>query len=221
MGGRLRAGRILFGARQRESPPSSPSCPPHRPSSHLKPALGHSVHVPPHGAGGCGCGRGRALQCAECKARRPGAGPRVPGAGGSRRAEGWGSLPGRETSRLRLGLLRLPAAPVAATKARRLLFFRLNLNFNPKQKHSPPASNAAPHWAEPRSTRGGGRGEDRAAAAAARDHPSPIPSAATTAAWELAERDRGGGCTAQLSPRRQPSQGEAGKCQSVCVYLYG
>lgn len=57
-------------------PPETP------PSSHLKPALGHSVHVPPHGASGCG--PGRALRRAECKDRGQGR-PRSSGSGRRRR----------------------------------------------------------------------------------------------------------------------------------------
>lgn len=76
------------------------------PSSHLKPALGHSVHVPPHGAGGCG--RGRVLRRAECKDEAPRAGQGVPGPGEGRGTAGRARRRGGETSRLRLGLLHLP-----------------------------------------------------------------------------------------------------------------
>lgn len=83
----------------------TPNHPP-PPSSHLKPALGHSVHVPPHGAGGCG--RGRALRRAECKDEGPRAGPGAPGPGGGRGAAGRDRQRGGGTSRLKLGLLHFP-----------------------------------------------------------------------------------------------------------------
>lgn len=82
--------RAAQGRRLRESdclgceswPSPSPETPP---SSHLKPALGHSVHVPPHGASGCG--PGRALRRAECKDRGQGR----PRSSGSRRRRRQGS----------------------------------------------------------------------------------------------------------------------------------
>lgn len=55
------------------------------PSSHLKPALGHSVHVPPHGAGGCG--RGRALRASGVQRREA---PGRPGSYGTWRRQGSG-----------------------------------------------------------------------------------------------------------------------------------
>lgn len=73
-GGSVRGGR--FGMREPD-PSSSRRLSP--PSSHLKSALGYSVHVPPHGAGGCG--PGRALRRAECTDLGPRTGPGVPGRG--------------------------------------------------------------------------------------------------------------------------------------------
>lgn len=90
-GGRIGGGwRAAQGRRLRSSYclgcESWPSPPPETPpSSHLKPALGHSVHVPPHGAGGCG--PGRALRRAECKDRGQGR-PRSSGSGRRRRQQG-------------------------------------------------------------------------------------------------------------------------------------
>lgn len=72
-GRRLRSGDCLGCESWPSTPPETP------PSSHLKPALGHSVHVPPHGASGCG--PGRALRRAECKDRGQGR----PGSSGSGR----------------------------------------------------------------------------------------------------------------------------------------
>jgi hypothetical protein len=98
----------------------------------------------------------------------------------------------------------------------------LSLNFNPKQKHSPPASNAAPHWAEPPGPRNAGGGEERsAAAAAARAHPSPTRAQSRTVRPRAAGA-RGGSGASPLPPPRQassPGEGEAGKCLSVCVFV--
>lgn len=51
------------------------------------------------------------------------------------------------------GVRKAGAAPGCAASARRV---RSGLNFNPKQKHSAPASNARSHWPAPGTARGGG-----------------------------------------------------------------
>lgn len=211
----------IFGAQERESPCSRRPSPPPPPGSHLKPALGHSVHVPPHGAGGCG--RGRALRRAECKDWGPGAGPGVPGRGGGRGTAGRGRRRGGETSRLRPGLLHLPQS----RRRRRLLVASSSLpsaSTSTQNKNTPhlPATPLLIGQNRPGlGTPWGGEEEERAAAAA-RDHPSPTPGRSPRrSAREQPERGGGGGASPLLPPKHAspPREGEAGKCLSICVYL--
>lgn len=118
-------------------------------------------------------GAARAGRCGVWSAKTGArAGPGVPGAGG-----GGGKAPLALPTRRR----DCSSAAGASTTARgvrgrddcqSLARSSQSLNFNPKQKHSQPASNAAPHWTEPPGPRNAGGGEERSAAVA-RAHPSP------------------------------------------------
>lgn len=206
--------QIVFLTGPQHPSPATPA-----PSAHLKPALGHSVHVPPHGAGGCG--RGRALRRARLGA--PGR-PRSSGTETRQRTSGMGPSAGRRDLSTPAGPPPPPAA-IVATTARRQLFSLLSLNFNPKQKHSPPASNAAPHWAEPPGPRNSvGRGRRRSAPRR-RTTPPPSPgrargrqpksygSAAAVAAARARSRLQG-----RQAHREKERQGSA--YVSVCICLW-
>lgn len=126
---------------------------------------------------------------AACGVQRLGP-PGRPGSSGTRkrqRSGGQGPLARRRDLSAPAGPPPPPAAPAAGTTALRLLFSLFSLNFNPKQKHSPPASNASPHWAEPPgpwNAVGRRRGRRRRSARRRRRRrgtaPPPLPGAATT-----------------------------------------
>lgn len=195
--------------RRNRLPPAALAAPP-APSSHLKPALGHSVHVPPHEAGGCG--RGPALRRAECKGEGPGQARELRGweaaaGGGRRRGEktldaGWASSTSRgaggggdlsslssslssaSTSTQNKNTLHLPATPLLIGQRR------------------------------PGPERRGEGGEERSAA---RDHPSPTPAQPTALGPGAAGARGGARPRSPPRPAGPPRAGGAGRCPCVGV----
>lgn len=217
-GRRLRAERMGGGHESGNRFPHAALAPP---SSHLKPAFGHSVHVPPHGAGGCG--RGRVLRRAECKDEAPRAGPGVPGPGEGRGTAGRGRRRGGETSRLRLGLLHLPWR----RRRRRLLVASSSLSSastSTQNKNTPhlPATPLLIGQSSPGlGTAWGGEGGARGSGGAGPPLPHSREQPATVGPGAARERRRRE--PALASQAGKPTASRRGREVSIClcIFVYG
>lgn len=107
-----------------------------------------------------------------------------------------------------------------------LALLSLSLNFNPKQKHSPPASNTAPHWAEPPGPRNAvGRGGGGAHGGGGAGPPLPHSRAqpATVRPGAAGARRRRRREPALASEARKPTARRRGREVPIClcVFVYG